>query len=476
MAYVRQRGNQLAIVHGVRDPETKKVEQQILFTLYSKAEALEALGKGEKDGAFRFRSLIESSHPTLRFDWKEILRSIEANLDVLPETYDYRSARLRSAFREELLGFARQIILADPQMLAASSQLISEHRKELEYLRELIDWRLEAPKETEDRWTADNAFYWRFATRGIGVPLDIEEHAAELYEKHEYERAAVAFQVLTAAFEDYAEGHNYLGLIALAQERLDEAIEHFETTMKVGRRLFPKRIDKESWWNDHKTRPYMRGLQNLALALTQAKRYDEALAVCDRLDDECHDDITAASHRATAYLNTRRWQEALDAATHIHLISPSESIVAAFAAFELSKHDEARALFLHAALNSPRAVGMLMGARFPRPKSNQEVEDHNDGVTLLRTLNDYLQKRRPAARRFFSGLWKSAKVTKYRMELEEVEQRWHEDRKGQDRSVHDRMMRLRSWEFAMTEFVNNDPFDPIDRLPPCRPPALRAVH
>ncbi len=37
MAYVRQRGNQLAIVHGVRDPETKKVEQQILFTIYSSA-------------------------------------------------------------------------------------------------------------------------------------------------------------------------------------------------------------------------------------------------------------------------------------------------------------------------------------------------------------------------------------------------------------------------------------------------------
>jgi tetratricopeptide (TPR) repeat protein len=475
MAYVRQRGNQLAIVHGIRDPETKKVEQRILFTLYSKAEALEALGQGEKGGAFRFRSLLESSHATIRFDWKKILRTIEENLNVLPETYDYRSTRLQRGFREDLLSFARQLMLADPQMLTASSQLVSEHRKELEYLRELIDWRLEAPEDSETQWTADNAFYWRFATRDIGVPPDIEEHAAELYEKREYERAAVAFKVLTGAFEDYAQGHNYLGLIALDQEHLDEAIAHFKKTMEVGRRLFPKRIAKTSWWSDHRTRPYMRGLRNLALTLTQTKRYQEALAVCDRLVEECHDDITAAAHRATAYLNTGRWQQALDAATYIHQISPSESIIASFAAFALGKHQEARTLFLHAALNCPRAVGMLMGARFSRPKDNQEVDDHNTGVSLLRTLADYLQKRPPGARRFYSQLWKDKLVTSYRKELEEVERRWREDRNGQDRTAYDRMMRLRSWDFARTTTGPVDPQAPVGALS-VGSPSLRVIH
>ena len=476
MAYVRQRGNQLAIVHGVRDPETKKVEQQILFTVYSKAEALEALGKGEKGGAFRFRSLLESSHPTIQFDWKEILRGIEANLEVLPETYDYRSTRLRAGFREDLLSFARQIILADPQMLAASSQLLSEHRKELEYLRELIGWRLEAPEEPQDRWTADNTFYWRFATRDLGVPPDIEEHAAELYEKHEYERAAVAFKLLTEVFADYAEGHNYLGLIALDQERLPEAIAHFKKTMEVGRRLFPKRVAKSSWWSDHKTRPYMRGLRNLALSLTQAKRYDDALAACDQLVQECHDDITAAAHRATTFLSTGRWQQALDAAKYIHQISPSESIVAAFAAFELGRQDEARALFLHAALNKPRTVGMLLGARFARPKDNEEVDDHNTGVNLLRTLDDYLRKRRPAARRFFNDLCKSEQVTSYRKELEDVTRRWREDRKGQDRTPFDRMSRLRSWEFARGEYSRDELPAAVSTAQTSRSPSMRVVR
>lgn len=99
--------------------------------------------------------------------------------------------------------------------------------------------------------------------------------------------------------------------------------------MELGRRLFPKKIAKNRWWSDHATRPYMRGLRNLALTLNEAKRYDESLAACERLHHECQDDITAAAHRASVYLNTARWQQALDSARFIHQISPGESLVAA---------------------------------------------------------------------------------------------------------------------------------------------------
>ena len=448
MAYVRQRGNQIAIVHGARNAESKKVEQQILFTLYSKAEALEALGKSDPTTAERFRSLLEQSHPAIRFDWKEIRQGIEATLETLPETYDYRSTRLRGHFREDLLRFAKQLILADPETLASSSQLLSEHRSELEYLRSLIDSRLERPTEKVTEWNRDNEFFWRFATRDTQVPPDIEEQAVTYYERREFDRAIVAFKLLTDAFEDYAEGHNYLGLIALDQERLDEAIACFEKTMELGRRLFPKRISKDRWWSDHATRPYMRGLQNLALTLIQAKRYKEALAACDRLEDECQDDVTAAAHRASAFLNLGQFRSALDAALHIIEISPSESSVAAFASFELGLHDDARVWFLHAALNAPRTVAMVIGARLPRLTDHDDAEDHNGGVTLLRALSGYLEKRSPASRRFFAELWKSDQVTTCRKELEEVTRRWRADRSNKDRPAFDRMTRMRSIAFA----------------------------
>jgi hypothetical protein len=46
----------------------------------------------------------------------------------------------------------------------------------------------------------------------------------------------------------------------------------------------------------------MRGLQNLALTLNEAGRFPEALTVCDRLVDECGDEVAATWHRAAVYL------------------------------------------------------------------------------------------------------------------------------------------------------------------------------
>lgn len=457
MAYVRRRGNQLAIVRGVRSPETKKVEQQILFTLYSKGEALAALGKGADADASRFRSLVEHANPDIRFDWEAISRAIAENLEALPDTYDYRPARLRGAFRRELLAFTRQLVMSDPLESTATRQLVDDHREALEYLRDLIGRRLTAPPQVDSEWTRDNAWYWRFATRPAEIPADVEEHAADLYGRQEYGRSAAAFRVLTEAFPDYAEGHNYLGLIALDQRRIEEAVEHFERTIEVGRRLLPRRVPRSGWWSDHRTRPYMRGLRNLALALVEATRYEEALATCDRLATECDDAITAAAHRASAYLDTRRWREALEAARYIHQISPGESILAAFAAFELGREAEARALFLHAVLNKPRTVGGLLGVRFVRPRDREESEDHNDGVGLARALDDFLRQRRLASRRFFAGLWEHPMVKDLREEATIVTARWQAERQGRDRTAFDRMQELRSWEFASRAWGPNGP-------------------
>ena len=114
------------------------------------------------------------------------------------------------------------------------------------------------------------------------------------------------FRLLVDCFDGYAEVFNYLGLIALAQRKLDEAIEHFRKIIELGRKRFPPRIGKNRYWSDHATRPYMRGLQNLTLTLNEAGRFPEAPAICDRLADECGDEVAATWHRAAIYLNTRQ--------------------------------------------------------------------------------------------------------------------------------------------------------------------------
>lgn len=456
MAYVRRRGNQLAIVHGEREPGTGKVQQRILFTIYSKAEALEILERGGTQGGAKrrvhFESLFRRQFPDLTLDWKAIRLAIEDNLKSLPDLYEYRSERLRGRFREDLCAFTRQLVLADPQDLMSAANLIQEHRHELEYLTELIGWRLKLREQKESEWNMDNPFYWRFSLQGRDVPPDTEEHAAGFYERGEYERAKAVFLLLVDCFPGYAEGYNYLGLVALAQRRLEEAIGHFEKTAELGRKLFPARIGKRRYWSDHATRPYMRGLMNLAQALNEAGRFDEALSLCDRLENECGDKLTADSHRAPVFLNTGEWERAAGCARSCGgEWDPSAGFVEGFALFELGRFEELLPPFVEAALRTPRAARMAVGARTAAPRFREEASDYNSGVSLGRSLHAYFAHQRPVARKFFRGLVCDPRVTGLLDEVIAVVARRHDEHPASERSTFDRMTLMRSPAFAAAE-------------------------
>jgi tetratricopeptide (TPR) repeat protein len=448
MAYVRQRGNQLAIVHGGRAAETGKVEQQVLFTIYSRAEAHELLGKGDE----RFRSLLEDQHPQLRFDWKTIHAAIAERLDVLPESYEYEATRLQGKFRTDLCAFTRQLSVADPQWLSSAARLVDGQRRELTFLRDLIDWRLKTCEQEEDGSNGDDPFFWQFALRGREVPMDVEELAADLYEKRRLEDAQAIFQLLVECFDGYAEGHNYLGLIALERGDLDVAAAEFRRTIELGRRQFPRGIAKKHDWSELEMQPYMRGLRNLCLTLNRAGFYDEALALCDRLERECGDDLTAEAQRTSIHLNTRRWEEAFAHGDRLHRLFAEENLTAALAAFELGRKDEARWRLLHGALNKPRAARMLFGLRTPAVSSShrREAEDHNTGVDLLRDLHGFLDAQSGASRRYFQGLLREPRVAALLEEKQAAVERWSGPHEPQVewRAAFDRMNLMNTPEFA----------------------------
>lgn len=253
MSCIRTRGNQLALVHGEREPGTGKVQQRILFTIYSKPEALEAVGKGSSGGEARFQHLLQGEFPDLSFNAK------------------------------------------------------------LEYLAELVAFRLRVRDQQANEWNEDNAFYWRYTLQGRDAPPDTEEHAEDCFERGEYAKAEAIFRLLTECYPGYVEGYNYLGLIAYHQHKLDQAAVHFHKTVELGRKLFAARIARKWYWRDHKTRPYMRGLCNLTMTLNERGRYQEALQLCDRLRDECADEVEAADFQAAIFLNTRQCTAAMDA-------------------------------------------------------------------------------------------------------------------------------------------------------------------
>ncbi len=451
MAYVRKRGKQLLIVQGHRDSQTGKVGQQTLFTIYSKAEALQILGQGNGGKALQFSQLIEHQYPTTKFNWSQLHEGIKDNLDVLPDLYEYKEERLRSQFRKDLCTFARQLMLADPQDLLSAGNLIEDHSPELEYLAELIRWRLDRCKQEPSEWNADNPFFWRFALQGTGVPPDIEEHVAGFYERGDYDRAEVLFRFLADCFDGYAEGYNYLGLISLHRERLDEAVERFRRAMELGRKLFPKRMARSRYWSDLSTRPYIRAMRNMTLTLNRAGRYEESLEYCGYLEQECGEKISPLAYRASIYLNTGRWAEAADSAHRLHGLDASQSLVTAFALFELGQTEDAMSSFLHGALNYPLAAKILAGIRTPSPKNHEQARDHNAGVGISRDLEGYFRQRGRRAKRYFKEFLNRSYVNALLSEIDDVKRKWHDQRRTGDREAFHRMTQMQKPQFARHE-------------------------
>lgn len=453
MAYVRVRGNQLAIVHGVREPGTGKVQQQILFTIYSKPEALAIAGSGVNGPGYRFRAFWKQKYPDIKLDWKEVGRAIAEQASVLPDHYDYGPERLQRQFREDLCRFARQLMLTDPQHLATSAQVIQEQRHELEYIANLIEWRLTLRDREQSEWTADDEFCWRYALRGWGrdVPPEIEEEAVGFYDRGDYERAAPIFQLLVDCFDRYADGHNYLGLIALSRSDFPTAISRFEKTIELGRKLFPAKIGKKRYWADHDTRPYMRGLRNLTLTLVEAGRFDEALKVCDRLERECGDIESASWHRATIGLNTRDWKSASEGEGFMEL-DAARGFLIAFAELERGRLDVAVSAFVQAALRFPRAARMLADKtmRLRQPAPRVDAQDHNTGVSLWRALHVYRRKQSRRAKEFFRTLVRDRHLAPL---LDEVIALRELRSKESGREAFDKLHRIQSSEFACTVAV-----------------------
>jgi len=420
MPFVRSHGNQVLIVHGERDKVTGKVNQRKLFTLYSKVEAAAAIGENNQEDSRYFRQLLEDANPEIKFDWTNLKNDIRKKMPELPDLYPLRQARSEDGFRKALDEFVKQLLITDPQHSAAGQATLQAYADDLAALTLFINTRLDQrywhAYKDEDGEDAlldrGDPFCWRYEVQSSEVPGDIEEIAASLFEAGEDEEARKLFNVLTRCFPTYADGYNWLGLIDLRENKPKEALEQFRKTIKYGRSLFPKRIAKSSYWSDHSTRPYMRGMQNLGLALIQAGRFKESLDICQQLENDCGavGQLTAQSLRAAAYLNLHYWDLSLKAALAQIELAPSAGFIAGYAVYELNREKEAVELFLHAALNYPHTACILLERKEPKSLCNSEVEDHNLGIEMCRMLPRFFQMQSKQSRKFFKKLGENLTV------------------------------------------------------------------
>ena len=449
MAYVRKRGNQLAIVQGERDPESGNVCQRILFTFYSKKEAIAALDESQNG---LLKGLLECEYPEIRFNWKQIWWAVAKNLEALPEHYEYREAEMVKRFRSDLCAFTRQLALNDPQWLFPSAELLRQHRFELEYLQELIGWRLKLCDAKPDEFNRDNEFYWRFRLRGREVPVDTEEGVSAIYDKGDLDRTEAVVRLLVDTFEDDAENHNYLGLIALDRGNLEEAAWRFTLMMELVRKRLLRWLTSRLFVNNHRGKPYRRGLSNLILTLNRLGQYDQALAHADQLERVCGD-YAGEYYRALIHLNRGAWEEAATAARHVRNLWQEMSLVAALASFEMGRSEESVADFLHGACNHPTAALLIAGRRAKKPTTHDERRDWESGAALLENAGAYFSQRGPRARRFLGSLIANPGVARLMSEVEETRRQRDKERPRSTRDAWDRLRRMESVQFARERAV-----------------------
>ncbi len=450
MAYVRKRGNQLAIVQGERDPESGKVCQRILFIFYSKKEAMAAL---DDDQGRLLQGLLECEYPEIRFNWKQIWWAIARNVDALPEQYEYREAEMVKRFRSDLCAFTRQLVHNDPQWLFSSAELLRQHRFELEYLIDLIGWRLKLCDAKPGEFNKDNEFYWRFRLRGREVPADTEEGIAALYGRGDLDRAEAVVRLLVDTFEDDAESHNYLGRIALERGNLNEAGRRFSVMMELARKRLPRRLSPVLFRNNHRGKPYRRGLSNLILTLNRQGQYDKALAHADQLEKVCGDDAGAEYYRASIHLNRGAWEDAARAARRVRNLWQETSFVAALASFEMGKPEEAVADFLHGACNHASAALLIAGRRPNKPTTRDEERDLDVGTALLKNTAAYLSRRGSRVRRFFGSLIANPGIAKLLNDIEATRRQRDRERQGSTKVAWDLLRRMESVKFAQERAI-----------------------
>jgi len=441
MAYVRTKGNQVLLVHGVRSRDTGAVDQQTLFTFYTKAELQAAMGEHSKV----FRDQLEADHPDLRFNWQAIDAGLREHLDHVPDAAPDQRTTAAVELRQALVELARVTWELSPSELQSAKELVDANRAALKLTVGRLQSLLSAPPPMDSEFTRDTPSLWRQARRARAIPLHGWEQLAELWHRCEYPEAEALAGLLSEAFPMFADARNYLGLAAMERGDLPASLRHFLDAEAVGRKQFPRRIAKSRYWSDHDTRPFLRALIHQVTACNRMGEYKKALDVCDRLERDHGQDIYAAALRVPVLLNDRQWSAAALHAEQMTGLYPENHVLLALAGLELHDHSQAQQHFVRCALELPATVGLLLGMRL-HSGMLEDARDHNHGVSLLRDTKAY-RTTHDKSLQYFRKLWSHPVVKAAVLEADEVRQKSRTNRSG-ERTWFDRMQRLHSMEHA----------------------------
>ncbi len=441
MPFVRIKGNQVLLVHGARNPDTGAVEQETLFTFYTKAEIEAATGEHRQ----LFQGLLKQNHPAQHFDWGAVDAALRAHIDHVPDAAPSQQNTAALELRRALVDIVRVTWELDPTDLFSAHELVAAQKQEIGLIVEQLQWLLRAPPPADSEFNRDTPSLWRQAAKARAVPLSGWEQLDDLWDHCKYDEVQALAGLLAEAFPMFADAHNYLGLVAMEQGNLAGALQHFLDAEAVGRKQFPRRIAKSRYWSDHSTRPFLRALMHQVAAHNRLGAYANALEVCDRLERDYGQAITAETLRVPVLLNDGQWQQAAHFAQTVVGIYPENHFLIALAMLELRQLSRAHEHFVCGALQLPATAALLLGVRLPKTVV-EEPRDHNHGVALLRQLRPYLGSHRKSLQ-VLKSLWLQPVVQGALQEAEQARLNWRAER-GSDRTWYDLEQKSKTLEHA----------------------------
>lgn len=271
MAFVRQQGRQLFIVHGYRDKASGKVKQHVLHTIRSAAEA-HAIATPEDEGgeAEVFEQLIERRYPALQVDWEKLRADIANHTSALPEAPPADPDRMRNA----TLAFVRALV---------EEEITDEDVDALDAVIELVAWAI----NRQDRAAGESRFEW-YRDSGA-APVTLWTCVVAMRLRGEYELAEALCRTSVDAYPDDPQGYTMLGDLLLDLGRLEEAEVWLRQGREAARRRVPAGMPARQFWAQHHVEAWQEATHRLAECLAAAGDYDDALKLCDECDGRAVD-------------------------------------------------------------------------------------------------------------------------------------------------------------------------------------------
>lgn len=308
MSFVRRKRGQVLLVHNERVAGSSRVRQRELHRFASPSELKNTL---TPQGWARWTRAVAWRENELEFDWPAIRERLSEELEkwtTAPSGAKHRRNQKIERLASELANELAPLSLSK----AADAAVVERVRPSLVALRDSIVRLLphepslvahtpnkETPmmhltpvtnQQAEDIFDAGMEHWWDGNRR----------NAAKFF------RRALKLQPL------HADAHNYLGIISLEARKLKAAEQHFRAAVAGGQRQL-ERDGATVPWGIIENRPYLRGLANLALVLTEQKKWAEALALHRQmLELDPNDSQGARFLIGPGYLRVGDTQSAID--------------------------------------------------------------------------------------------------------------------------------------------------------------------